>query len=288
MNRQRPHYPIGLLAQVLRVSRSGFYAWRQRPVSARRLADMAAKPLIREAHRLSRETYGPRRLQTELAARGLILGRDHIGRLRKEMGLGCRQRRKFKATTNSAHALPVEPNLLGQRFTSISKPGTVYGSALTSIPTEEGWLYLAGVKDFATRARSSATRWASGWARSWCTMRRRRPFATGGRSLRASPTFDRGSPYCALSYRKALKKARMRSSMSGRGNCTDNAPTESFWGALKQELVHPRRFATRGEAKAAIQEYIEVFYNRMRRHSALGNLAPAVFAETYYAQRRSA
>ncbi len=99
---------------------------------------------------------------------------------------------------------------------------------------------------------------------------------------------DRGSPYCALSYQQALKKARMRSSISRKGNCTDNAPTESFWGALKQELVHPRRFATRAEARAAIQEYIEVFYNRMRRHSALGNVALAVFAETYCAERRSA
>ena len=151
MNKQRHHYPIGLLAQVLRVSRSGFYAWRQRPTSARRLADTAAKPLIREAHRRSRQTYGPRRLQTELAAGGLLLGRDRIGRLRKEMGLCCKQRRKFKATTHSAHSLPVEPNLLEQRFAAIGKPATVYGSDLTYVPTEEGWLYLAGVKDFATR-----------------------------------------------------------------------------------------------------------------------------------------
>jgi transposase InsO family protein len=287
MNKQRLHYPVGLLARVLRVSRSGFYAWRQRPMSARRRADTAAKPLIREAHRLSRETYGPRRLQTELAARGLLLGRDRIARLRKEMGLRCKQRRKFKATTNSAHSLPVEPNLLEQQFSTISQPGTVYGSDITYIPTEEGWLYLAGVKDFATReiiGHAMGDRMDKELVH--------RALEKALRYRRPEPDCihhsDRGSQYCALSYQQALKKARMRPSMSRKGNCTDNAPTESFWGALKQELVHHRRFATRAEAKAAIQEYIEVFYNRMRRHSALGNLAPAVFAETYYAERRSA
>ena len=256
-------------------------------MSARRRTDAAAKPLIREAHRRSRQTYGPRRLQTELAAGGLFLGRDRIGRLRKEMGLCCKQRRKFKATTNSAHCLPVEPNLLEQRFEAISKPGTVYGTDITYIPTEEGWLYLAGVKDFATRE-------IIGHA-----MGERMGAELVHRALEKALRYRRPQPGCIHHFRPgqsvlrpllpdAVKKAGMRPSMSRKGNCYDNAPTESFWGALKQELVYHRRFATRTEAKAAVQEYIEVFYNRMRRHSALGNVAPAVFAETYYAERRSA
>ncbi len=139
MSRLRLHYPVKLLARVLGVSRSGFYAWVSRPASARKVADEAMKPLILEAHRLSRETYGPRRLQTELAASGHILGRDRIARLRKEMGLHCKQKRKFKATTNSAHSLPVAANLLlEQGFGSITEPGTVCGADITYIPTDEG------------------------------------------------------------------------------------------------------------------------------------------------------
>lgn len=274
------------MARVLQVSRSGFYAWRTRPTSKRKLEDEQMKPLVRAVHKRSRETYGPLRLQTELAEHGVCLGRDRIARLRKEMGLVCKQKRKFKATTNSAHGLPVAPNLLQQRF-DILEPGTVYGTDITYIPTEEGWLYLAGVKDFATRE-------ILGYA-----MDERMSQELVHRALRKALRYrtplpgcihhsDRGSQYCALEYQKAVREAGMRASMSRKGNCYDNAPTESFWGTLKQELIYHRRFTTREEAKAAIQEYIEVFYNRMRRHSALGNVAPAIYAETYYEERRSA
>ena len=150
MRRQRCSYPVKLMARVLEVSRSGFYAWLRRPASARKLRDEAVKPLIRIAHNESRGTYGPRRLQTVLAESGTVLGRDCISRLRREMGLQCIQKRKFKATTNSAHSLPVAANLMKQEFT-VSEPGTRYASDITYIPTDEGWLYLAGVKDLATR-----------------------------------------------------------------------------------------------------------------------------------------
>jgi putative transposase len=286
MKRQRCSYPVKLMARVLGVSRSGFYAWMRRPPSARKLQDESLKPLIRIAHNRSRGTYGPKRLQTELAAAGTVLGRDRIFRLRREMGLHCVQQRKFKATTNSAHSLPVMPNLLNQNFTVVD-PGTVYGSDLTYIPTDEGWLYLAGVKDLATREIIGHT--------TGSRMTKELTLAALEKAIRYRKPqrgcihhSDRGSQYCALSYQQAVANAEMRPSMSRKGNCFDNAPVESFWGFLKQELVYQRRFRTRAEAQAAIQEYIEIFYNRMRRHSALGNIAPAIFAENYYSQRRSA
>ena len=284
MKRQRSNYPVKLMARVLKVSRSGFYAWLKRPLSNRTLSDQAIKPLIKAAHIRSRETYGPRRLQDELASQGTVISRDRIGRLRKEMGLKCKQCKKFKATTNSKHDLPVEPNLLSQEFT-VNDPGTVYGTDITYIPTNEGWLYLAGVKDFRTREIIGYD------------MNERMTKDLVHRALEKALRYrrpepgcihhsDRGSQYCALSCQKAVKDAGMRPSMSRKGNCYDNAPTESFWGAIKQELVHHKRYKTRAEARASIQEYIEVFYNRMRRHSALGNVAPAIFAENYYSQRR--
>ncbi len=286
MKRQRCSYPVKLMARVLGVSRCGFYAWPARPPSARRLQDESLKPLIQIAHDRSRRTYGPKRLQTELADTGTVIGRDRIYRLRKEMGLHCVQKRKFKATTNSAHSLPVAPNLLNQNFT-VTAPGTVYAADMTYIPTDEGWLYLAGMKDLATReiighAMGSRMTKALTLTALEKAIRYRKPRPG---CLHHS---DRGSQYCALSYQEAVIDADMRPSMSRKGNCFDNAPVESFWGCLKQELVYQRRFQTRAEAQAAIQEYIEVFYNRMRRHSALGNVAPAIFADDYHSTRRFA
>ena len=287
MKKERSNYPIKLMARVLEVSRSGFYAWLLRPLSARKCHDNQMKPLVRAVHEFSRKTYGPRCMQSELFDNGIILGRDHIARLRKEMGLKCIQHKKFIATTNSNHDLPVAPNLLDQDF-SVMEPGTVYGTDITYIPTGEGWLYLAGVKDFGSRE-------IIGYA-----MGDRMTKELVQEALKKTVQYrkpkpgcihhsDRGSQYCALSYQRAVQATGMRASMSRRGNCYDNAPTESFWGFLKQELVYQRRFATRAEAMAAIQEYIEVFYNRIRRHSSLGNLAPARYAEQWFSkQKRSA
>jgi transposase InsO family protein len=244
------------------------------------------KALISCAHKRSRGTYGPRRLQDELAAESHQVGRDHISRLRTEMGLRCIQLKKFKVTTDSKHHLPVVANLLKQEF-SVLAPSTVWGTDITYVSTDEGWLYLAGVKDFATRE-------IVGYA-----MDGRMTTDLVQNALKKALQFrqpapgcihhsDRGSQYCAADYRKEVEKAGMIASMSGKGNCYDNAPTESFWGHLKQELIYHRHFQTRNEAIAAIREYIEIFYNRIRRHSALGNTAPSVFAETYYSQRRVA
>lgn len=286
MKRQRYLYPVKLMARVLEVSRSGFYAWMIRPASARKQQDNSLKALIRIAHNHSRGTYGPKRLQHELADNGTVIGREHISRLRKEMGLRCVQQKKFKATTNSAHSLPVAPNLLNQNFT-VADPGTVYGGDITYITTDEGWLYLAGVKDLATREIIGHAM-GSRMTKQLTLTALEKAISYRKPHPGCIHHSDRGSQYCALSYQKIVSDSGMRASMSRKGNCFDNAPVESFWGALKQELVHHRRFRTRAEAQAAIQEYIEVFYNRMRRHSALGNIAPAIFAANYFSERRSA
>ncbi len=287
MKKERSNYPVKLMARVLEVSRSGFYIWLLRGPSERKVHDDQMKVYVRAVHELSRKTYGPRRLQTELAENGMYLGRDHIGRLCKAMGLKCIQKKKFKATTNSKHNLPVAPNLLNQDF-SIMEPGTVYGTDITYILTDEGWLYLAGVKDFGSReiiGHAMGERMTKELVLEALVkaLKYRKP------QKGCIHHSDRGSQYCAITYQKAVKSAGLRASMSRHGNCYDNAPTESFWGTLKQELVHHRRFATRAEAKAAIQEYIEVFYNRVRRHSSIGNLAPARYAELWFVnQKKSA
>jgi transposase InsO family protein len=286
MKAYRQLYPVKIMARVLEVSRSGYYAWLTREPSRREIRDSVLKVLIDSAHKRSRGTYGPRRLQDELAAENQQVGRDHISRLRKEMGLKCIQKKRFKITTDSKHHLPVAENLLDQKF-SVSVPATVWGTDITYISTDEGWLYLAGVKDFASReilGYAMGSRMTTLLVQSALqkALRFRKPLPG---CIHHS---DRGSQYCAEEYRKDIEKAGMVASMSRKGNCYDNAPTESFWGHLKQELVHHRHFQTRNEAIAAIREYIEIFYNRMRRHSALGNMAPSVFAEIFYSQRRIA
>ena len=286
MKAYRLLYPISLMAKVLNVSRSGFYKWLERKPSKRDVQDAILKRAIRSAHDLSRASFGPRRLQTELQEQGHVVGRDRIDRLRKQMGLKCVQVKKYKATTNSKHDLPVAPNLLKQEF-SISEPGTVWGADLTYIPTDEGWLYLAGIMDFCTReivGYAMGSRMTKELVREALkkALQRRGPMPG---CIHHS---DRGSQYCSSDYQKDMKDAGLSVSMSRKGNCYDNAPTESLWGTIKQELVFQRRFQNRTEAMMAIGEYIEVFYNRIRRHSAIGNMAPSIFAETYYFQRRSA
>lgn len=283
MKEWQRQFPVITMSRVFDVSRSGYYDWLNRKPSARAQEDERLKVAIRVAHRRTRESYGVRRLQSELAAEGFIAGRDRIGRLRKEMELRCKQKRKFKATTNSNHTLPVAPNLLEQKFAA-TQPNQVWVTGITYIPTEEDWLYLAGIKDlfsceivgYAMGARMTQELVGQGLFRA---AQNKRPAAG---LIHHS---DRGSQYCAYSYRQMLEQFGMQASMSRRGNCYDNAPMESFWGSLKNELVHHRRYATRAEAEASIREYIEIFYNRQRRHSRLGYVAPAVFADNFIKQQ---
>lgn len=286
MKQWRRHFPVKVMSRVFSVSRSGFYAWVGRKPSRHAQEDERLKVAIKAAHKRTRQTYGVLRLQPELADDGFVAGRDRIERLRRELGLRCKQKRKFKATTNSNHNLPVAENVLDQTFAPTA-PNQVWVTDITYIPTAEGWLYLAGVKDVFTceivgyAMAERMTQELTGHAL-FRAVQQKRP--TPGLIHHS----DRGSQYCAHDYRRLVDQFRMKASMSRRGNCYDNAPIESFWGSLKNELVHHCRYATRAEAEASIREYIEIFYNRQRRHSRLGNISPAVFAQKFSTQQAAA
>jgi len=281
MKKMRLQYPIPLMKRIMNVSASGFYAWRDRPLSNRAREEARLEIEIKAAHKRNRQTYGPERLQYDLAEHGVKVGICRIKRIRKKLGICCKQKRKFKATTDSKHRLPVAENILGQQF-KVYEPNTVWISDITYVPTDEGWLYLAGHKDLFT---GEIVGYAMGErltmslvSESLCrAVAAKRP-AKG--LLHHS---DRGSQYCSYEYRRILNQFDMKASMSGRGNCFDNAPMESFWGTLKQELVHHRHYRSRLEAIRDITEYIEIFYNRQRRQARLGFLSPAAYEQKYYA-----
>jgi len=282
MTTLRHHDPLAVLCRVLAVSRSGYYAWQHRRPSTRAQENARLEVAIQAAHVRTRQTYGPARLQTELREDGFAAGVSRIKRLRKKLGLRCVQRHRFKVTTQSNHTLPVAENIVAQTFTP-TRPNEVWVTDITYVPTVEGWLYLAGVKDLhtcevvghamegrmTTDLVSQALRMAV-WAK------RPRPGL-----IHHS---DRGAQYCAQDYQALLQQFGLIPSMSRRGNCYDNAPMESFWGTLKNELVHHRRYETREQARREIAEYIECFYNRQRRHSRLGNLSPVAFAQQWARQ----
>ncbi len=282
----RRQHPVAAMCRVLGVSETGYHAWRKRPVSARALENARLEVEIKAAHQRTRQTYGPQRLQADLADHGIEVGVHRIKRIRKKLGLRCKQKRKFKATTDSNHALPVAPNLLDRQF-DVAAPNEAWTTDITYVPTDEGWLYLAGVKDlfngelvgYAMNERMTQKLVTQALFRGVATKR-------PGRGLIHHS--DRGSQYCARDYQKLLRQFGMRPSMSRKGNCWDNAPMESCWGTLKTEFIHHRRFATREQAKQEITEYIEVFYNRIRKQARLGYLSPAVFTQRYYAKKMAA
>ncbi|AHA63891.1 Transposase [Shigella dysenteriae 1617] len=241
-------------------SGSGYYDRVQHAPSDRKQSDERLKLEIKVAHIRTRETYGTRRLQTELEDNGIIVGRDRLARLRKELRLHCKQKRKFRATTNSDHNLPVTPNLLNQNFTPTA-PNQVWVADITYVATREGWLYLAGVKDVYTceivgyAMGERMTKELTGKAL-FMALRSQRPPAG------LIHHTDRGSQYCAYDYRVIQEQSGLKTSMSRKGNCYDNAPMESFWGTLKNESLSHYRFKSRDEAISVIREYIEIFYNR--------------------------
>ena len=286
MKIRRPHYPVAVLCRVFDVSCSGYHAFVSRAPSKRAQENARLEVVIQAAHTRTRESYGPKRLQDELKDEGVTAGVGRIKRLRKKLGLRCKQVRKFKATTNSNHDLPVASNLLKQNFQS-TRPNETWVTDITYVPTEEGWLYLSGVKDLHT---CELVGHAMGARMTKDLVGRALVKAVGAK--RPTPGLihhsDRGSQYCAQDYRNLLQQFGMKASMSRRGNCYDNAPMESFWGTLKNELVHHRRYETRAQAMREITEYIEIFYNRQRRHSRLGNLSPATFTQRFYRQQQAA
>jgi putative transposase len=282
MTTLRPQYPLTVMCRVFDVSRSGYHAFASRSPSKRAQENVRLEVAIQAAHVRTRETYGPERLRDELRDDGFKAGVARIKRLRKKLGLRCKQVRKFKATTNSNHDLPVAENLLNQKFET-TRPNEAWVTDITYVQTGEGWLYLAGVKDIHT---CELVGHALGHRMTTALVGTALVKATAAK--RPAPGLihhsDRGSQYCARDYRNLLEQFGMKASMSRRGNCYDNAPMESFWGTLKNELVHHRRYETRAQAIVEITEYIDIFYNRQRRHSRLGNLSPAAFTQQFYRQ----
>jgi transposase InsO family protein len=270
---EQARYPVRLVCRVVGVAVSGFYAWLQRGPSRRERQDRSLAERIAAVFTASRRTYGSPRVHAELQAEGIRVSRKRVARLMRESGLVATVRRRFPRTPDSDHGRPVASNLLEQKFTA-EQPDTVWLADLSYIPTGEGWLYLAAIKDMATREIVGWSMSDSLEAGSACealrmALQRRQPPAG---LIHHS---DRGVQYAGGEYQKLLARHGLRCSMSRRGNCYDNAPMESFFGSLKNELVHRTTFPTRAAARQALFDYVEIFYNRRRRHSGVGFLTPA-------------
>jgi putative transposase len=282
----RQDYSVNLLCRIFEVGASGYYAWRKRPTSPRAQENARLEVEIAAAHERTRQTYGPQRLQQDLLDHDVRVGVHRIKRIRKKLNLRCKQKRKFKNTTDSKHDLPIAPNLLERKF-AMSAPNQAWVSDITYIWTDEGWLYLAGIKDLFN---GELVGYAMG-ERMTKTLVMQALF--GAVALkRPGPGLilhsDRGSQYCSHDYQAMIKQFGMNTSMSRKADCYDNAPMESFWGSLKNELVHHCRFATREEARKAITEYIEIFYNRQRKQARLGYLSPAAFTQQFFKNQLAA
>lgn len=264
------------MCRVLSVSRSGYNAWLHRGKSCREIEDDRLLDKIKEIFKASRKAYGSRRVHKQLAADGEICSRRRVARLMRKNGIKPERKRRFVQTTDSKHNFPVAENLLGRDF-SACEPDKAWASDITYIPTDEGWLYLAGVLDLYNRE-------AVGWSMSERIDRHLVIDALDMAISRRKPDpgliahSDRGSQYASFDYQKELERHGLICSMSGKGDPWDNAVMESFFGTLKTELIHHRRYKTRDEARRDIFEYIEIFYNRVRLHSALGYLSPTQFA----------
>lgn len=287
----RKQYPVSISCEVLEVSASGYFIWRRRrdashPRPAGRHSDEALLAHIRAIHAQVKGEYGWPRMHKELLARGIRVGKDRVRKLMKQHGIKARTKRKFVVTTDSKHSLPVAPDLVQRRFNP-DAPNQLWSGDITYIATDEGWVYLAAVIDLFSRqvvGWSMQTHMHTSLVKDALTMAwfRRRPEA--GLIFHS----DRGSQYCSHEFQDALRGWEMRSSMSRKGNCWDNAPTESFWGRLKTASLYGRKFATRREAMDAVLDWM-AFYNHRRLHSTLGYLSPMQYEHRWYeAQRKKA
>jgi putative transposase len=272
----RTRWPVVAICRVLKVSRSGFFAWLRRPASrrSRRRRELIEK--IRVAHRQNRELYGSPRVHRALLIDGEVVSRNTVAKLMRQEKIRAKSRRKFvPRTTDSRHGHAVAGNLLDRQFQA-SGPDRKWVADITYVATHEGWLYLAGVLDCFSRK-------VVGWSMAdhletslvsdalhMALIQRQHPTGLLHHS-------DRGVQYASEDYQHLLNRHGLTASMSGKGDCWDNAMMESFWATLKTELIHPSRYATRQEARQAIFEYIEVFYNRKRLHSSLGYVSPESF-----------
>jgi len=271
---RKTEFPVSALCRVLQVSRSGYYAWRSRPKSRHHHRDATLRAKVVAYHRASRGTYGSPRVTQDLRDEGERVAQKRVARLMREQRLkGC-QPRAYRATTDSAHNDPVAKNALERDF-SPEGPDRVWVSDITYIKTWEGWLYLAVVIDLWSR---KVVGWSVGDSMKTQLVLDALTMATGLRNAQGV-TFhsDRGSQYTSGEFQRTLKKNRMKSSMSRKGNCWDNAVAESFFGTLKNELVYRQPWVSQQAARDAVIEYISCFYNPKRRHSFLGGMSPMAY-----------
>jgi putative transposase len=277
IDEHRSQWPVRLMCQVLQVSAGGYYTWRDRPASVQQQRREALTSEIQAIHQQVQERYGSPRMHAELLARGQSCCVNTVAKLMRQHGIAAKTKRKFRCTTDSNHDLPVADNILDRQFEPLAA-NQVWVADITYIPTWEGWLYLAAVEDLYSR---QIVGWSMGEHLGSrlvvdaleMAVSRRLP----GEGLVAHS--DRGSQYASEHYQRLLEQHGIRCSMSRRGDCWDNAPMESFFASLKKELIHHEEYRTRVEARASVFEYIEVFYHRMRRHSALGYLSPLEYEQ---------
>lgn len=283
----RAEFCIDVMCDVFAVTRAGFYAWLDRPESPRatRARELAAQ--IRIVHREVDGVYGSIKITRELDARDHHANRKTVAKLMHSMGIRSKVSRKFKVrTTDSNHDHPIAPNTLEQNFAAAEAPDKIWAADITYIHTDEGFLYLAGVMDLFSR---KIVGWSMQETLATELVEAAFDMALATRAPEAGLLHhsDRGCQYASSGFRDKLRALGVEMSMSRTGNCYDNAVVESFWGKLKAEMVHHRRFATREEARIAIFEYIEMFYNPKRLHAALGYVSPTQF-ESQFANRQVA
>jgi putative transposase len=275
IEQHKQHWPVTLMCDVFSVSTSGFYAWMSRPASEQERRREAILQEVRVIHAQVKQRYGSPRIHAELQARGVDCCVNTVARLMHDEGIAAKTKRKFRHTTDSKHGRPVAANILDRQFNP-SKSNEAWVGDITYIWTAEGWLYLAAVEDLYSRM-------VVGWSMADHMESRLVVDAMEMAVARRLPEeglvahSDRGSQYASEHYQTLLLKHGVECSMSGKGQCWDNAPMESFFGSLKKELVYDADYRTREQGRASVFEYIEVFYNLKRRHSSLGYLSPAEF-----------
>lgn len=274
MENHREVFRVKKMSKILKVSRSSYYAWRKQVPSKRQRANEWLLERVREAYRKSRKIYGSPRIKDALNDQGIVCGKNRVARIMQDNGIRAMVRKKFRRTTDSGHSYPVSENLLIHG----SKKELIWVSDITFIPTREGWMYVSAVMDVDTRKiiglsmKDRLTQELTTDALMQAVKRQRPREGLIHHS-------DRGKQYASYEYQGLLERYGIKSSMSRSGNCYDNAYIESFWGTLKKELVYGQRYQTREEARLSIFEYVEVFYNRIRKHSALGYKSPEQYGK---------
>jgi putative transposase len=275
IDRHRATHRVEKMARLLGVSRSGYYAWKGRIESARHRQEQALVERIREIQKRVKDRYGSPRIARELAREGIRVGHNRVARLMAAHGLGAKPRKKHRVTTDSKHDLAVAENLLARQF-EVSRANEAWVSDISYLPTGEGWLYLAVVIDLYAR---KVVGWALGTSLAATLVIRAFLMACLNRRPPKGLLFhsDRGVQYASRAFREKLADWGMRQSMSRKGDPWDNAPAEAFFKSLKAELIGSHIYRTRAEAKTAVFEYIECFYNRVRLHSSLDYRPPAEY-----------